>query len=101
MYKTYSYKNMPMKRHYGSGSNDFTVEGGGRREVDRTQAPSSKAARDIRDKEGNNTECKNGFLSGLEGDDLLLIAVALVLLSDGCEDKTLLAALAFIFMTGR
>ena len=39
------------------------------------------------------------FLSGLGTDDLILIVVALVLLIDDCDDKLLLIALAFIFLS--
>ena len=40
-----------------------------------------------------------GILSGLGTDDLILIVVALVLLIDDCDDKLLLIALAFIFLS--
>lgn len=41
---------------------------------------------------------KEGFLSGIPNDDLILAAVLLILLIDGCEDKLLLAAIGFILL---
>lgn len=47
-----------------------------------------------------------GFLEGgklfgkFELDDVLLIAVVIILLGDDCDDKLLLLALGFIFITG-
>lgn len=42
-----------------------------------------------------------GLLSGVEKDDLILGAILLVLLLDGCNDKLLLAALGFLLFDGR
>ncbi len=41
-----------------------------------------------------------GFLSKLENDDIILIAIALLLLADDCDDKLLIIAIAFIFISG-
>ena len=51
-----------------------------------------------------NTQCeqnknKNGLLAGLKSDDLILLAVVLVLLMDGCDDKMLIAALGLVFFS--
>ena len=42
----------------------------------------------------------SGFLSKLENDDIILIAIALLLLADDCDDKLLIIAIAFIFISG-
>ncbi len=42
----------------------------------------------------------NGILSKLENDDIILIAIALLLLADDCDDKLLIIAIAFIFISG-
>jgi hypothetical protein len=36
----------------------------------------------------------------LETDDIILIAIALLLLADDCDDKMLLIAIAFVFISG-
>ena len=35
-----------------------------------------------------------------ETDDIILIAIALLLLADDCDDKMLLIAIAFVFVSG-
>lgn len=42
-----------------------------------------------------------GAPAGFEKDDLILGAILLVLLLDGCNDKLLLAALGFLLFDGR
>lgn len=44
---------------------------------------------------------KGGLLSGLnlKNDDLILLAVAVILLMDGCDDKLLIAALGLVFFS--
>lgn len=37
-----------------------------------------------------------GVLAGLESDDIILIAVLLILFLDNCDDKLLIAAIAFL-----
>lgn len=106
MYKSYSVKNMPMKRHYGSGYNDFTEEGKSRSIRENTgngikRTPSPPPNSSAQTKKTDNRTTGGDLFSNLEKDDILLMAVALVLLSDGCDDKILLAALAFVYMTGR
>lgn len=41
-----------------------------------------------------------GFLQNLQLDDIILIAVVLILLADGCDDNLLILAIAFIFISG-
>ena len=41
-----------------------------------------------------------GILGKLETDDIILIAIILILLYDECDDKLLLAAIAFVFISG-
>lgn len=41
---------------------------------------------------------RSGILSKLSNDDLILVAVLLILLMDGCEDKLLLAAIGLVFL---
>ena len=48
----------------------------------------------------NRKREEKGFLSHLETDDIILIAIALLLLADDCDDKMLLLAIAFVFVSG-
>ncbi len=41
-----------------------------------------------------------GFLNNLSLDDIILLAILFLLLANGCEDKLLLAAIGFVFLTG-
>ena len=41
-----------------------------------------------------------GFLSNLQLDDIILIAIVLLLLADGCDDNLLILARAFVFISG-
>lgn len=47
-------------------------------------------------------EKKTSFLGGLqlETDDLILAVILLALIADECEDKLLIIALGFVFITG-
>ncbi len=40
------------------------------------------------------------FLDKLETDDIILVVVALLLLMDECDDKLLILAIGFIFLSG-
>ena len=40
------------------------------------------------------------LFGNLETDDIILIAIALLLLADDCDDKMLLIAIAFVFISG-
>ena len=83
MYRTYSYNDMPIPVQR-------------RNEDMRKPMPPPKEEKIEKkcDKPDNG-----GILSGLGTDDLILIVVALVLLIDDCDDKLLLIALAFIFLS--
>lgn len=48
----------------------------------------------------NNRGAQGGLLSNIETDDIILIAVILALLLDGCEDRLLLGAIAFVLLSG-
>ena len=41
-----------------------------------------------------------GLLSNLQIDDIILIAIILILLADGCDDNLLILAIAFVFISG-
>ena len=89
MYRTYSYNDMPIPVQR-------------RNEDMRKPMPPPKkelecTAENIAKKFDNPDH--GGILSGLGTDDLILIVVALVLLIDDCDDKLLLIALAFIFLS--
>ena len=51
----------------------------------------------VQNRQSNN----GGLLSGLnlKNDDLILLAVVVILLMDGCEDKLLIAALGLVFFS--
>ena len=85
MYRTYSYNDMPkpLKRTPAEKQN----------RQDKNPAP-KKAERQNIVKKTNNTNPIN-----LEKDDIILIAVVLILLTDGCDDKILLAAVGFILVS--
>lgn len=42
---------------------------------------------------------QGGILGNLSNDDLILAAVLIILLMDGCEDKLLLAAIGFLLLS--
>lgn len=52
----------------------------------------------IERKKEENEEKK--LFTRLETDDIILIAIALLLLADDCDDKMLLIAIAFVFISG-
>lgn len=91
MYRTYSYNDMPepVRRH---------------REEKPAPAPRSVPAAPKREPMAEHKN-KDGLLGGifdnLENDDIILIVVAIVLFMDDCDDKLLLLALAFIFISDR
>ena len=95
MYKSVRYNNMPspvrqrQEIQPEKESKAVVTEG---REENKTKKPV---------KEQNDAKCgKQSVLpDNLETDDLVLLIVAFVLLMDGCDDKLLLAAIAFIFLS--
>lgn len=54
----------------------------------------------------DNVEEKIGFLQNgkvlgrFEIDDIILIVIAIILLADDCDDKLLILALGFVFLSG-
>lgn len=44
-------------------------------------------------------EKKGGIFDNLQNDDIILLVVIFILLIDDCDDKLLIAALAFIFLS--
>lgn len=46
-------------------------------------------------------ERNNKFLGKFENDDILILVVIFILLSDGCDDDLLIIALAVIFLLGK
>ncbi len=51
-------------------------------------------------KEKNQISDTKKLFGKLETDDIILIAIALLLLADDCDDKMLLIAIAFVFISG-
>ena len=51
------------------------------------------------EKRNQHTDIKS-FFKNLETDDIILIAIAILLLADDCDDKMLLLAIGFIFISG-
>ena len=89
MYRTYSYNDMPIPVQR-------------RNEDMRKPMPPPKKEIECKEEKIEKKCEKNdngGILSGIGTDDLILIVVALVLLIDDCDDKLLLIALAFIFLS--
>ncbi len=54
----------------------------------------------------DNVEEKIGFIQNgkvlgrFETDDIILIVIAVILLADDCDDKLLILALGFVFLSG-
>lgn len=65
------------------------------REAHETAGNTKKPA----EKSDNNHKKNNGIFAGLEADDIILLAVIFMLLSDGCDDKLLLLAIAYVFIS--
>lgn len=90
MYKSYSYSNMPMpvnKKKEPPQSKPSQKDGDAKHE-------------EIKERDTKPCEKNNGLFDNLETDDIILLIVAFVLLMDDCDDKLLLGALAFIFLSG-
>jgi len=71
------------------------------KEKEKVSVPEKREQAPVHKKEERQNGLFDGesFLSRLEKDDIILIIVAIILLADDCEDKLLLVALAFIFLT--
>lgn len=65
------------------------------REAHETAGNSKKPA----GKGDTNHKKNDGIIAGLESDDIILLAVIFMLLSDGCDDKLLLLAIAYVFIS--
>lgn len=59
-----------------------------------------KNCEDVHIKKNNQTTDIKSFFKNLETDDIILIAIAFLLLADDCDDKMLLLAIGFIFISG-
>ncbi len=55
---------------------------------------------DVHIEKRNQTTDIKSFFKNLETDDIILIAIAILLLADDCDDKMLLLAIGFIFISG-
>ena len=66
---------------------------------DREKRP-QKSCEEIHIEKKPKPKEEKGILSKLETDDIILIAIALLLLADDCDDKMLLIAIAFVFISG-
>lgn len=84
MYRSYSVNNMPTPITYEPRDEKKPVK------PERHEPPKEKNER---------KEKKNGLLDNIQTDDVILIIVVLALLLDDCEDKLLIAALGFIFIS--
>lgn len=82
MYRSYSYNNMPKPITY------------------RPEKPPEKKEKPqaVQEKKEKKTESGSIF-DNIHTDDIILIMVVLALLVDDCEDKLLIAALGFIFLS--
>ena len=83
--KYYSYSDMPQ-----------ITKAEPRHEVIRPEPPVHSQA--LEEKAGFMQDGK--ILGKFEVDDVILIVVAIILLADDCDDKLLLLALGFIFISG-
>lgn len=85
MYRTYSYNDMPVPVMRNNA------------EVKKPSVPSDKKPEC--NEKGNKKPNNGGLLGTLATDDLILIVIALVLLIDDCDDKLLILAIGFIFLS--
>ena len=83
MYRSYSVNNMPEPVTH-------------RPDKPAKQSPSQKTE----DSGMAKHEKKGGIFDNLQNDDIILLVVIFILLVDDCDDKLLIAALAFIFLSG-
>ena len=90
MYRTYSYKDMPVVRRQEQQTRDTKPEKNGDTKV---SAGDSKIKK-------RDTKTLSLF-GDLSSDEIVILAVAFILLADGCDDKLLIAALAFLFISER
>lgn len=67
---------------------------------DKCEQKKEKCSDDLHIEKRNQTTDIKGFFKNLETDDIILIAIAFLLLADDCDDKMLLLAIGFIFISG-
>lgn len=84
--KYYSYNDMPVPVKDGN--------------VQKTETVCKDVEVEKKSANAIGTKKNGGILSGIANDDIILLVVILALLMDGCEDKLLLAAIAFVLLTG-
>lgn len=86
MYRSYSYSNMPepVKTHSAPRREPAPIR----------SEPSAKPLANRGQSDANIRGC-------LQNDDIILIIIAAILLINGCDDKLLIIALAYIFLSGR
>ena len=94
MYRTYSYNDMPVPAKKKSESVKSEIKADTANKETRQDSLTQQLP-ETKHKEAEN----KGLLANLKTDDIILIAIALVLLTDGCDDKILLAAIAYIFIS--
>lgn len=88
MYRSYSYNDMPQPVIHKQAEEECRHEG--KKEIKKAE---------------ERTVCKNsqnsseGLFDLIKSDDVILLVVIFILLMDNCDDKLLLAALAFIFLS--
>ena len=100
MYKSVSYSNMPMQaKRYGSSRGSQEVKKPDHRQ---DEVKETERAEQVALNENNTAEKKKQSVlpDNLETDDIILLIVAFVLLTEGCDDKVLLAAIAYVFLSG-
>lgn len=86
MYRSYSYSNMPepVKAHSAPRHEPASI---------RSEPPAKPLV-----SRGQSDVKMHG---SLQNDDIILIIIAAILLINGCDDKLLIIALAYIFLSGR
>ena len=94
MYRTYSYNDMPIPAKKKSESVKSEIKS----DTANKETRQDSLTQQLPEKKHKEPENK-GLLANLKTDDIILIAIALVLLTDGCDDKILLAAIAYIFIS--
>ena len=86
MYRSYSYNNMPEPVKYHPPT----------RSLENNSKVSKSTVRQHTVKEQRTQKA----LGNLQNDDIILIIIAAILIINGCDDKLLIIALAYIFLSG-
>lgn len=92
--KYYSYNDMPTVR-------PAPLEKAGTPAAPPAPAPPSEQVPALGERTAEKRADTGGILGGAATDDIILGAIIFALLNDGCDDKLLLLALAFVFLSGR